>query len=212
MGCNSLNSQFQGDSSYHLGVCSMVYLGISSDRWHPLTISLWYPNISFQFSNIQPQASYLIHIPAYPMMSFHIHLTCPARGTPATAVRIGLTLCARLGDPSGRMHAPFWPHETTFVSASPPLQQLPVLSQTQPAYHTWWDDAMDLRIRGLRELVGLRACLACNLDTELACNLDKKVLMLLNVGGKTKRSFFLYISLHLWVSPERINNAYNRLQ
>ncbi len=65
---------------------------------------------------------------------------------------------------------------------------------------------------GLSELVGLRACLACNLDIELACNLDTKVLKLLNVREKTKKRFIIYISLHLSVSPKRINNAYNRLQ
>ncbi len=43
--------------------------------------------------------------------------------------------------------------------------------------------------RGLRKLLGLRACLACNLDTELACNLDTKVLKLLNVGAKKKKIF-----------------------
>ncbi len=55
---------------------------------------------------------------------------------------------------------------------------------------------MMVQNRGLRELVGLLASLACNLDTELACNLDTKVLKQHNVGAKTKKSFILYISLH----------------
>ncbi len=32
------------------------------------------------------------------------------------------------------------------------------------------------------------------------------------MGAKIKKRFILYICLHLWVGPERLNTAYNRLQ
>ena len=42
----------------------------------------------------------------------------------ATAAGIGLTVGARLDDPSGSLHAHVWPQGTTFGRARPPLRQV----------------------------------------------------------------------------------------
>jgi hypothetical protein len=97
------------------------------------------------FSNLQ--LSSLIHIRGYPMISFLIH--CPCSGTPATAAGIGLTVCSRLGDPSGSMHAHSWPHGNTFVRTRTRSDRCGCcIVAALPACSSRWDGAMGPRLCG----------------------------------------------------------------
>ena len=61
---------------------------------------------------------------------------------------MGPTLCARLGDPSGSLHAHSWPYGTTIGSARAQLRQVRLQYRwsAQPAGRRRWNGAMGQRL------------------------------------------------------------------